>query len=166
MRSFDHRLPETITEAELMGLVRELNADPSVHGILVQLPLPPHIDALEVVAALAPGQGRGRLQPGQCRAARDRAAGLCALHAAGLHPAGQERAASLEGLEAVVIGRSNIVGKPLAQLLLAQNATVTIAHSQDPRICRRCAARADLLFAAVGQAEMVQARLRASRARP
>jgi len=155
MRSFDHRLPATTSEAELMGLVRALNADASVHGILVQLPLPPHMDALAVVAGLHPDKdvdgfsptNVGRLATGMPGFAPCTPLG-CILLAKSVHGA-------LDGLEVVVIGRSNVVGKPLAQLLLAQNTTVTIAHRKTrdlPAVCRR----ADVLFAAVGQALMVK----------
>jgi methylenetetrahydrofolate dehydrogenase (NADP+) / methenyltetrahydrofolate cyclohydrolase len=155
MRSFDHRLPATIAQSELLSLIARLNGDANVHGILVQLPLPSQIDPQKVIAAIDPGKdvdgfhpvNAGRLSAGLPALAPCTALG-CVHLAKTVHP-------SLEGLEAVVIGRSNIVGKPLAQLLLAQNATVTIAHSKTrdlPGICRR----ADLVFAAVGRAEMVR----------
>jgi len=155
MRSFDHRLPETASEADLLSLIAQLNADPAVHGILVQLPLPKQIGAEEVIAAVDPGKDVDGFHP--LNAGR-LAAGLpglvpctplgCVLLAKTLQP-------SLAGLETVVIGRSNIVGKPLAQLLLAENATVTIAHSRTrdlPAVTRR----ADILFVAVGRPEMVR----------
>jgi len=156
MRSFDHRLPETVSQADLLALVRKLNADPAVHGILVQLPLPAQIDALEVLAAIDPGKdvdgfhpiNAGRLASGLPALAPCTPLG-CIMLAKTVH-------SSLAGLEAIVIGRSNIVGKPLAQLLLSENATVTIAHSKTrdlPAVCRR----ADLLFAAIGRPEMVRA---------
>jgi methylenetetrahydrofolate dehydrogenase (NADP+)/methenyltetrahydrofolate cyclohydrolase len=155
MRSFDHRLPESTGEAELLALVARLNADPAVHGILVQLPLPPQIDTQKVIAAIDPAKDVDGFHP--VNAGR-LSAGLPAL--APCTPVGCVHLAktvqpSLAGLEAVVVGRSNIVGKPLAQLLLAENATVTIAHSRTrdlPAVCRR----GDLLFAAVGRAEMVR----------
>ena len=155
MRSFDHRLPETTSEAELLMLVARLNTDPTVHGILVQLPLPKQIDTQKVISAVDPGKDVDGFHP--VNAGR-LSAGLPAL--APCTPVGCVHLAktvqpSLEGLEAVIIGRSNIVGKPLAQLLLAENATVTIAHSRTrdlPAVC----ARADVLFAAVGRAEMVR----------
>jgi len=156
MRSFDHRLPETVSQADLLALVRKLNADPAVHGILVQLPLPAQIDAQQVLAAIDPGKdvdgfhpiNAGRLASGLPALAPCTPLG-CIMLAKTVH-------SSLAGLEAVVIGRSNVVGKPLAQLLLAENATVTIAHSKTrdlPAVCRR----ADLLFAAIGRPEMVRA---------
>jgi methylenetetrahydrofolate dehydrogenase (NADP+)/methenyltetrahydrofolate cyclohydrolase len=155
MRSFDHRLPEATREAELLELVARLNADPAVHGILVQLPLPAQIDSEKVIAAIDPAKdvdgfhpvNAGRLSAGLAALAPCTPIG-CVQLARTVHP-------SLAGLEAVVIGRSNIVGKPLAQLLLAENATVTIAHSKTrdlPAVCRR----GDLLFAAVGRPEMVR----------
>jgi methylenetetrahydrofolate dehydrogenase (NADP+)/methenyltetrahydrofolate cyclohydrolase len=154
MRSFDHRLPATVSEAELMGLVHKLNLDASVHGILVQLPLPPHIEALNVVAALHPDKdvdgfsptNVGRLATGLPGFAPCTPLG-CVLLAKSVH-------ASLEGLEAVVIGRSNVVGKPLAQLLLGQNATVTVAHTRTRDLAAVCG-RADVLFAATGKPHMV-----------
>ena len=155
MRSFDHRLPDSVSEADLLALVNRLNADPAVHGILVQLPLPQGIDADKVIAGIAPGKDVDGFHPIN---AGQLAVGLPAL--VPCTPLGCIRLAksvhgSLAGLEAVVIGRSNIVGKPLAQLLLAENATVTVAHS---RTCDLAAVarRADLLFAAVGRPEMVK----------
>ena len=155
MRSFDHRLPDATSETELLTLVARLNADPAVHGILVQLPLPKQIDPHKVIAAIDPAKDVDGFHP--MNAGR-LSAGLPAL--APCTPIGCVRLAksvlpSLAGLEAVVIGRSNIVGKPLAQLLLAENATVTLAHSRTrdlPAVCRR----GDLLFAAVGRPEMVR----------
>jgi methylenetetrahydrofolate dehydrogenase (NADP+)/methenyltetrahydrofolate cyclohydrolase len=155
MRPFDHHLAASVSEAELLALVQRLNADPAVHGILVQMPLPPQIDAATIIAAVDPDKDVDGFHP--LNAGR-LASGLPAL--APCTPVGCIRLAktvrrSLAGLDAVVIGRSNIVGKPLAQLLLAENTTVTIAHSRTrdlPALCRR----ADLLFAAIGRPEMVR----------
>jgi methylenetetrahydrofolate dehydrogenase (NADP+)/methenyltetrahydrofolate cyclohydrolase len=155
MRSFDHRLPETVSQDELLALVRRLNADPAVHGILVQLPLPPQIDAQVVLNAVDPSKdvdgfhpvNAGRLATGLPALTPCTPLG-CIMLAKTVHD-------SLAGLDAVVIGRSNIVGKPVAQLLLAENATVTVTHSKTrdlPAVCRR----ADLLIAAIGRAEMVR----------
>jgi methylenetetrahydrofolate dehydrogenase (NADP+)/methenyltetrahydrofolate cyclohydrolase len=155
MRSSMHKLPDTVTEAELLQVVHGLNADPMVHGILVQLPLPPAIDPHKVIAAIDPAKdvdgfhpiNAGRLATGLPALVPCTPLG-CVRLAKSVHP-------SLTGMEAVVIGRSNIVGKPVAQLLLNENATVTIAHSKThdlPAVCRR----ADLLFAAVGRPEMVK----------
>jgi methylenetetrahydrofolate dehydrogenase (NADP+)/methenyltetrahydrofolate cyclohydrolase len=155
MRSFDHRLPATASEAELLTLVQRLNTDPVVHGILVQLPLPAHIDAHKIIAAIDPAKdvdglhpmNAGRLSAGLPALAPCTPLG-CVILAKTVHP-------SLEGLEAVVLGRSVLVGKPLAQLLLAEDATVTIAHSKTNDLAALCR-RGDLVFAAVGRAEMVR----------
>jgi methylenetetrahydrofolate dehydrogenase (NADP+) / methenyltetrahydrofolate cyclohydrolase len=155
MRSFDHRLPQATSEAELLALIARLNTDPTVHGILVQLPLPAQIDPHKIIDAIDPAKdvdgfhpvNAGRLSAGLPALAPCTPVG-CVLLAKSVQP-------SFASLEAVVIGRSNIVGKPLAQLLLAENATVTVAHSKTrdlPAVCRR----ADLLFAAVGRPEMVR----------
>jgi methylenetetrahydrofolate dehydrogenase (NADP+)/methenyltetrahydrofolate cyclohydrolase len=155
MRSFDHALPESASEAELLTLIGRLNNDPSVHGILVQLPLPKQIDAQKILSAIDPAKdvdgfhplNAGRLATGLPALAPCTPLG-CVLLAKTARP-------SLEGLEAVVVGRSNIVGKPLVQLLLQENATVTVAHSKTrdlPAVCRR----GDLLFAAIGRAETIR----------
>jgi methylenetetrahydrofolate dehydrogenase (NADP+)/methenyltetrahydrofolate cyclohydrolase len=155
MRSFDHRLPASVSEADLLTLVGRLNRDPVVHGILVQLPLPAHIDAQKILAAIDPAKdvdgfhplNLGRLAAGLPALAPCTPVG-CIILAKTVQP-------SLEGLEAVIIGRSNIVGKPLALLLLAENATVTVAHSKTENLAAVCR-RADLVFAAVGRPEMVR----------
>ena len=155
MRSFDHRLPETVSQAELLALVQKLNADPAVHGILVQLPLPPQVDAQAVLNAIDPAKDVDGFHP--INAGR-LATGLSALTPCtplGCILLAKTVRASLAGLDAVVIGRSNIVGKPVAQLLLAENATVTVTHSKTrdlPGVCRR----ADLVIAAIGRPEMVR----------
>jgi methylenetetrahydrofolate dehydrogenase (NADP+)/methenyltetrahydrofolate cyclohydrolase len=155
MQSFDHRLPDTVGEAELLALVKKLNADPAVHGILVQLPLPKQVDAQKVLNTIDPMKdvdgfhpvNAGRLASGLPALVPCTPLG-CVMLAKTVH-------ASLEGLEAVVVGRSNIVGKPVAQLLLAENATVTVTHSKTrdlPAVCRR----ADILVAAIGRPEYVR----------
>jgi methylenetetrahydrofolate dehydrogenase (NADP+) / methenyltetrahydrofolate cyclohydrolase len=155
MQSFDYHVPGTMSEAELLALIGRLNGDPAVHGILVQLPLPPQIDPHHVIAAIDPGKdvdgfhplNAGRLALGLPALVPCTPLG-CIVLARTVH-------ASFAGLEAVVIGRSNIVGKPLAQLLIGESATVTIAHSQTrdlPAVCRR----ADLLAVAAGRPEMVK----------
>lgn len=155
MQAFDRKLPTTASEAELVDLIGKLNSDEQVNGILVQLPLPKQIDAQKIIAAINPAKdvdGFHPLNVGRL------ASGLPAM--VPCTPMGCVRLAktvhaSLAGLEAVVIGRSNIVGKPVAQLLLAENATVTVAHSKTrdlDAVCRR----ADLLVAAIGRAEMVR----------
>ena len=155
MRSFDHRLPETVSESEVLALVQRLNADPTVHGILVQLPLPQQIDSQKILNAVDPAKdvdgfhpvNAGRLATGLPALVPCTPLG-CVILARTVHP-------SLAGMEAVIVGRSNIVGKPLIQLLLNENATVTVAHSKTrdlPAVCRR----ADLLLAAVGRPDMVR----------
>ena len=155
MRSFDEHLPATVSEAELLALVRRLNGDPRVHGILVQMPLPAGIDASRIIAAIDPAKDVDGFHPLNVGKLNMGLPGLvpctplgCVLLAKTVH-------ASLAGMEALVIGRSNIVGKPVAQLLLRENATVTIAHSKTrdlPAVCRR----ADLLVTAIGRAETIR----------
>jgi methylenetetrahydrofolate dehydrogenase (NADP+) / methenyltetrahydrofolate cyclohydrolase len=156
MRGRLHKLPASTSEVDLKALVRELNADPSVDGILVQLPLPKHIAAVPVLDLIDVAKDVDGFHPvnaGLLALGRDGAIVACT-------PAGCMRLIALtdtklEGARAVVVGRSNTVGKPVAQLLLAANATVTVAHSRTrdlPAICRE----ADVLVAAVGRAEMVR----------
>lgn len=156
--SVQHTLPREITQAELLALVDRLNNDPAIHGILVQLPLPDHIDSGAVIQAISPDKdvdgfhfiNVGKLGTGEI----DSAFVPCT-------PAGcmllidRVRGRDLSGLSAVVVGRSNIVGKPMANLLLAANATVTIAHSRTanlPEVVRQ----ADIVVAAVGRPQMIK----------
>ncbi len=156
IRAFDHRPPADISEGDLAGLIGELNADPSVSGVLVQLPLPAHLDGTALTGLVAAAKDVDGLTP--------LSAGLLALGREGLRPCTPsgvlELLASvdtvLEGAEAVVIGRSNLFGKPMAQLLLAENATVTVCHSRTRDLAGVCA-RADVLIAAVGSPRMVRA---------
>ena len=155
MRAFDPRLPETTSEAELLALIARLNADPAVHGILVQLPLPPHIDAQTIITAIDPAKDVDGLHPSNAGRLANCLPALVPCTPLGCIILAKTVVPSLSGLEAVVVGRSKLVGKPLVQLLLAENATVTIAHSKTrdlPAVCRR----ADLLFAATGRAQMVR----------
>jgi methylenetetrahydrofolate dehydrogenase (NADP+)/methenyltetrahydrofolate cyclohydrolase len=148
-------LPAETTEAELLAVIARLNADPAVDGILVQLPLPRHIGADRVIAAVAPAKDVDGFHPLN--------AGLLASGQPGLVPCTPKgvmhllRAAgcSLPGARAVVLGRSAIVGRPMAQLLLAADCTVTIAHSRTRDLAAECR-RAEILVAAVGRPEMVQ----------
>ncbi len=158
VHSSDHRLPAGISQADLLATIARLNADAKVHGILLQLPLPPHLDAAAAIEAIDPGKDVDGLHP---ETVGRLASGIptlvpctpqaCVILAKTVH-------GSLAGLEAVVVGRSNIVGKPLAQLLLAENATVTIAHSKTRDLAAVCR-RADLLVAAVGRPELVRGSL-------
>lgn len=155
MRAFDLRLPETVSQADLLALIAKLNADPAVHGILVQLPLPSQIDSQAIINAIEPDKDVDGLHPFN---AGRLASGLPAL--APCTPLGciilaKTVTPSLAGLEAVVIGRSKLVGKPLVQLLLAESATVTIAHSKS-RDLAAITRRADVVFAAVGYAQLVR----------
>jgi methylenetetrahydrofolate dehydrogenase (NADP+)/methenyltetrahydrofolate cyclohydrolase len=156
MASFEHKLPVETSEADLLAVVEALNTDPAVDGILVQLPLPAHMDEQKVIAAINPDKdvdgfhviSAGRLAVGQ--------PGFVPCTPLGCVMLLKDRLGSLSGLDAVVIGRSNIVGKPMAQLLLAESCTVTIAHSRTrdlPEVVRR----ADIVVAAVGRPEMVKA---------
>lgn len=155
MRSFQHRLPADTGEDELLALVRRLNDDPAVDGILVQLPLPAHINAAKVIETIAPAKdvdGFHPLNVGRL-AAGERALVPCTP--LGCLILAKTVAPKLSGMEAVVVGRSNIVGKPVAQLLLKEDCTVTIAHSRTrdlPAVVRR----ADLVVAAVGRARMIK----------
>jgi len=155
MNSFEHKLDASASQEDLLDLVRKLNADPAVNGILVQLPLPGQIDSTSVIDTIDPAKdvdgfhviNAGRLATGLPALVACTPVG-CVILAKQVHP-------DLTGLEAVIVGRSNIVGKPVAQLLLNENCTVTIAHSRTkdlPEVCRR----ADLLVAAVGRPEMVK----------
>jgi len=155
MASFAHNLPETISEAELLDLVGELNDDARVDGILVQLPLPNHVDSARVIAALDPAKdvdGFHPLNVGRLAAGMDALVPCTPLGCLHLLKA---ELGSLAGLDAVVIGRSNIVGKPMAALLVGESATVTIAHSKT-RDLPATVRRADIVVAAVGRPEMVR----------
>jgi methylenetetrahydrofolate dehydrogenase (NADP+) / methenyltetrahydrofolate cyclohydrolase len=155
MASFEHRLAADTSEAALLALVATLNADPSVHGILVQLPLPRHIDSARVLDAVSPDKdvdgfhviNAGRLVAGL--------PGLVPCTPLGCLLMLKAELGDLSGARAVVLGRSNIVGKPMAALLLRENCTVTIAHSRTRDPAEECR-RADILVAAVGQPEMVR----------
>jgi methylenetetrahydrofolate dehydrogenase (NADP+)/methenyltetrahydrofolate cyclohydrolase len=155
MRSDTHRLPAGTAQADLLALIAALNADAGIHGILVQLPLPDHIDSAAVLGAIDPDKdvdgfhvvNAGRLAVGL--------PGLVPCTPLGCLMLLKAELGDLTGLNAVIVGRSNIVGKPMAQLLLGQSCTVTIAHSRTrdlPALCRT----ADILVAAVGRPEMVR----------
>jgi len=155
MVSFAHNLHEMISEDELLQLVDDLNADERVDGILVQLPLPAHIDAARVIETIDPAKDVDGFHPVNAGRLVTGLPSLVPCTPFGcLHLLKQELG-NLSGLDAVVIGRSNIVGKPMAQLLLGESATVTIAHSRTrdlPVVVRR----ADIVIAAVGRPEMVR----------
>jgi len=155
MAAFDRKLPVTASESELIDLIAKLNADEEVNGILVQLPLPKQIDAHKIIAAIDPAKDVDGFHPLNVGRLASGLTALVPCTPMGCVILAKTVRETLAGLEAVVIGRSNIVGKPVAQLLLAEDATVTIAHSKTndlPTVCRR----ADLLIAAVGRPEMVR----------
>ena len=155
MNSFEHKLPADTPEADLLAVVAALNADPAVDGILVQLPLPAHMDEQKVVATINPDKdvdgfhvvNVGRLSTGL--------PGFVPCTPLGCVMLLKDRLGSLSGLDAVVIGRSNIVGKPMAQLLIAESCTVTVAHSRTKDL-EGVVRRADIVVAAVGRPEMVK----------
>ncbi|HEV2000935.1 MAG TPA: bifunctional methylenetetrahydrofolate dehydrogenase/methenyltetrahydrofolate cyclohydrolase FolD [Xanthobacteraceae bacterium] len=155
MVSFEHNLPASTSEAELLKLVELLNADPKVDGILIQLPLPPHIGSGRVLAAVDPAKDVDGFHPMNAGKLASGLPGLAPCTPVGCVVLARTVHASLAGLEAVVVGRSNIVGKPLAQLLLRENATVTVAHSKTKDLAAVCR-RADLLCVAIGKPELVR----------
>jgi methylenetetrahydrofolate dehydrogenase (NADP+)/methenyltetrahydrofolate cyclohydrolase len=156
MASFEHMLPADASQGALLALIAQLNGDPAVDGILVQLPLPAHMEEARVIAAIGPDKdvdGFTVASAGRLATGLD---GFVPCTPLGCVMLLKDRLGDLSGLEAVVIGRSNIVGKPMAQLLLRESCTVTIAHSRTrdlPGVVRR----ADIVIAAVGRAEMVKA---------
>jgi len=155
MTSISHRLPATTGEDDLLALVAELNADPAVHGILVQFPVPDHISQSRVIDAISPDKDVDGLHPINSGRLASGLAGLVPCTPLGCVLLAKSVCEDLTGLNAVVIGRSNLVGKPVAQLLLNENCTVTIAHSRS-RDLAAIVKRADLVVAAVGRAQMVK----------
>jgi methylenetetrahydrofolate dehydrogenase (NADP+)/methenyltetrahydrofolate cyclohydrolase len=149
MRSLHHGLPEATTENELLELVGGLGLDPEVDGILVQLPVPPQIDPDAVVGALDPGKDVDGLTPLNAGLLAHGTPGLVPCTPAGVMELLRHEGVDLEGAEAVVVGRSKLVGVPVARLLLAADATVTVCHSRTRDLDATCA-RADVLVAAVG----------------
>ncbi len=155
IKSFEHLLPATITERDLLALVHQLNKDKRIHGILVQLPLPPHIRAEKILEAISPNKDIDGFHPVN--------QGLLALGADGFKPCTPMGIMKLlesvhcdpKGRNAVVVGRSNIVGKPVALMLLAKHATVTICHSRTASL-RDEVGRADILIVAIGKAGLVR----------
>jgi methylenetetrahydrofolate dehydrogenase (NADP+) / methenyltetrahydrofolate cyclohydrolase len=155
MVGFDHRLPADTPQAEVAALLAELGADPRVSGILLQLPTPPQVDGGAMTALIDPAKDVDGLTPVSAGLLAQGRPGLRPCTPAGVVELLDRHDVALEGAEAVVVGRSDLVGKPLAQLLLGRNATVTICHSRTrdlPAVCRR----ADVLVAAVGRPRMVQ----------
>jgi methylenetetrahydrofolate dehydrogenase (NADP+)/methenyltetrahydrofolate cyclohydrolase len=155
MNSFEHKLPETTSQKELLALVDKLNRDPAVNGILVQLPLPKQIDEQAVINAIDPDKdvdGFHVVNAGRLATGGD---GLVPCTPLGCLLLLKSRLGSLEGKRAIVVGRSNIVGKPMAQLLIRESCTVTVAHSRTKDLPGECR-RADIVVAAVGRPEMIR----------
>ncbi len=153
--SFEHRLHADTQQATLLSLVGQLNADPAVDGILVQLPLPGHIDSNAVIATIDPDKDVDGFHPVNVGRLASGLDGFVPCTPLGCLMLLKATLGDLSGLDAVVVGRSNIVGKPMAQLLLGANATVTIAHSRSRHLFALCR-RADILVAAVGRPEMIR----------
>jgi methylenetetrahydrofolate dehydrogenase (NADP+)/methenyltetrahydrofolate cyclohydrolase len=155
MESFEHKLPADVSQGQLMGLVDELNADPAVDGILVQMPLPKHIDEQEVIQRIDPDKDVDGFHPVN--------AGRLAIGLEGLVPCTplgclmllRNELGDLSGLDAIVVGRSNIVGKPMAQLLIQASCTVTVAHSRTKDL-PAAVRRSDIVVAAVGRPELIR----------
>ena len=155
MNSWEHKMPADTSEVDLLAMVQKLNNDPSVHGILVQMPVPKHIDSAKVLNTIDPAKdvdGFHVVNVGKLSTGQD---ALVACTPTGCVMLAKDTLGKLDGLNAVVIGRSNIVGKPVAQLLLAENCTVTIAHSKSKDLAS-IVRGADLVIAAVGRPEMVK----------
>src|SRR3954454_1212036 len=158
MRSVHHGLPAETTEAELLDLVAALGADPDVDGILVQLPLPGQIDAEAVISAIDPGKDVDGLTPVNAGLLASGRPGLIPCTPAGVVELLDHEGIELSGAEAVVVGRSQLVGRPLASLLLTRDATVTMCHSRTRHLAEVCN-RADVLVAAVGRPKLVTAEM-------
>jgi methylenetetrahydrofolate dehydrogenase (NADP+)/methenyltetrahydrofolate cyclohydrolase len=155
MASFKHELPVEISEAELLALIARLNADPGVHGILVQLPLPRHIEAEKVLRAIDPAKDVDGFHPLNVGLVASGSGGMVPCTPRGAMMLIKQVREDLRGLSAVVVGRSNIVGRPMAQLLLKEDCTVTIAHRYTPDVAS-IVRGADIVVVAVGRAELIR----------
>lgn len=155
MRSFEHRLPAETSQAELLALIARLNADNLVDGILVQLPLPKHIDSTAVLQAVDPAKDVDGFHPVNVGRVATGAGGIVPCTPLGSLILIQSLGVPLVGLEALIVGRSNIVGKPMVQLLLGEQCTVTVAHSRTRDLPAHCR-QADILVAAVGRPQMIR----------
>ncbi len=155
MASFEHKMPADVSEEDLFALIDQLNADPTVHGILCQFPVPDHLNERRVVARIDPSKDVDGLSVVNAGLLASGEKGLVSCTPLGCLMLLRDQLGNMSGMDAVVVGRSNLFGKPMAQLLLGENCTVTIAHSRTrdlEEVCRK----ADILVAAVGRAEMVK----------
>lgn len=155
MESFEHRLPSETTQEDLLALIGALNADDAVDGILVQLPLPRHLDERAVISAIDPSKDVDGLHPESAGRLVAGLPGLVSCTPLGCLILLKAHLGDLTGLDAIVVGRSVLVGKPMGQLLLGANSTVTIAHSRTRNLPEKVR-QADIVVAAVGQAEMIK----------
>ena len=155
MASFEYKLPADVALTDLLALIARLNADANVHGILVQLPLPQGLDSQIVIDSIDPAKDVDGLHPINAGRLATGHSALTPCTPLGCIVLAKSVQASLEGMNAVIVGRSNLVGRPLVQLLLNENSTVTIAHSRTRDLAKVCR-QADLLLAAVGKPEMIK----------
>lgn len=155
MASFEHKLPADVSEEELFALIDKLNADPSVHGILCQFPVPDHLDERRVVARIDPSKDVDGLSVHNAGLLASGETGLVSCTPLGCLMLLRDQLGDMTGKTAVVVGRSNLFGKPMGQLLLRENCTVTMAHSRTRDLDAVCRG-ADILVAAVGRAKMVK----------
>ncbi|MCW5721938.1 MAG: bifunctional methylenetetrahydrofolate dehydrogenase/methenyltetrahydrofolate cyclohydrolase FolD [Devosia sp.] len=155
MASFKYELPEDVTEAELLALIERLNADKQVHGILVQMPVPKQIDPNKVIEAIDPAKDVDSFTPANVGKVQIGLPGPVSCTPLGCLMLLRDQLGSLEGKNAVIIGRSNLVGKPMMQLLLRDNCTVTVAHSRTRNLAE-VVRQADIVVAAVGRPEMIK----------
>jgi methylenetetrahydrofolate dehydrogenase (NADP+)/methenyltetrahydrofolate cyclohydrolase len=155
MHSEKYELPEEASEAEVLALVQNLNADPAIHGILVQLPLPKQIDPNKVIATISPDKDVDCFTPASVGKLQIGLPGPVSCTPLGCLMLLRDTLGSLEGLNAVIVGRSNLVGKPMAQLLLRENCTVTVAHSKTKNLAD-VVRQADIVVAAVGRPQMIK----------
>ncbi|MBE5966769.1 MAG: bifunctional methylenetetrahydrofolate dehydrogenase/methenyltetrahydrofolate cyclohydrolase FolD [Lachnospiraceae bacterium] len=154
IHSLAYELPESTSEAELLSLVNKLNQDPEVNGILVQLPLPKHIDENKVIRTISPAKDVDGFHPQSVGALSIGQNGFVSCTPAGIIELLKRSGIAIEGKECVIIGRSNIVGKPMAMLMLRENATVTICHSRTKNL-KEVTKRADILIVAIGKAKFI-----------
>ena len=155
MHSEKYELPAETPEAEVLALVQRLNADPAIHGILVQLPLPKHIDPNKIILALSPDKDVDCFTPASVGKVQIGLPGPVCCTPLGCLMLLRDTLGTLEGLNAVIVGRSNLVGKPMAQLLLRENCTVTVAHSKTKNLAD-VVRQADIVVAAVGRPQLIK----------